>query len=244
LKNVLNSKEKRLVIDAVFVKELAKQAGADLCGIAPIQRFDGAPEGFHPKNIFPDCQSVIVLARRSLASALESESVVPYTKFNEVVTRLIDELIFHYCLVLEDHGVRAVPIPADDPYIHWNPDTMEGRGILSLRHAGMLAGLGVLGRNTLLKNLEWGNMIRLGAVLVDRLLEGDPLAREPQCPPNCSICLQACPAGALNGLSVDQLKCRSNTYTVNERGFHLIQCHACRKMCPDHLGKRNQKKSG
>lgn len=224
--------------DAAWVKELAMQLGADLCGIAPVQRFDGAPAGFHPTELFPDCESVIVLARRSLASTLESESMVPYTKFNEVVTRLLDELIFHYCLALEDRGVRAVAIPVDDPYIHWNPDIMEGRGILSLRHAGMLAGLGVLGRNTLLKNLEWGNMIRLGAVLVDRAFEGDPVAEEPACPPNCSICLNACPAGALNGVSVNQMKCRLNTYHTTKRGFHLIECNTCRKVCPDRLGQK------
>lgn len=226
------------MIDAEQVKLLAMQYGADLCGIAPVQRFDRAPAGFHPADIFPDCQSVIVLARRSLASTLESESVVPYSKYNGVVTRLHDELIFHYCLALEDLGVRAVPIPADDPYIHWNQELLEGRGILSLRHAGMLAGLGVLGRNTLLKNAEWGNMIRLGAVLVDRVLEGDPLAEIPACPPDCSICIRACPAGALDGLTVNQMKCRANTYKTTARGFHLIHCNTCRKACPDHLGRK------
>ena len=35
------------MIDAAQVKQLAMRYGADLCGIAPVRRFDGAPAGFH-----------------------------------------------------------------------------------------------------------------------------------------------------------------------------------------------------
>lgn len=53
-------------------------------------------------------------------------------------------------LRLEKQGIGAVPIPSSDPYEHWEPERLHGRAILSLRHAGYLAGLGVLGKNTLL----------------------------------------------------------------------------------------------
>jgi|GEM_PF-2665697 len=46
------------------VHKIAQEAGVDLCGIAPVDRFDLAPRGFNPKDILPDCHSVIVLARR------------------------------------------------------------------------------------------------------------------------------------------------------------------------------------
>ncbi len=32
------------------VKKLALQKGADLCGIAPVERFRDAPEGFRPTD--------------------------------------------------------------------------------------------------------------------------------------------------------------------------------------------------
>ena len=49
-----------------MLKELAGKlsagdAGADILGIAPIERFAEAPERMHPKNIFPDCKSVITI---------------------------------------------------------------------------------------------------------------------------------------------------------------------------------------
>jgi epoxyqueuosine reductase QueG len=57
---------------------------------------------------------------------------------------------------LLDYGVETVPIPCDSPYEHWEPERTHGCGILSMRHAGQLAGLGVLGNNTLLVNENTG----------------------------------------------------------------------------------------
>lgn len=35
------------------VKQLAYELGADLCGIASIDRFDDAPKGYHPLDVLP-----------------------------------------------------------------------------------------------------------------------------------------------------------------------------------------------
>jgi len=77
-------------------------------------------------------------------------------------------------------------------------------GILSLRHAGYLAGLGILGRNNLLINPDLGNMVYIGAILTDNELDPDPLIENVRCPPKCSICLDSCPQNALNGFTVNQ----------------------------------------
>lgn len=34
--------------------------GADICKIAAVDRFKDAPKGFHPRDIYPECQSVVV----------------------------------------------------------------------------------------------------------------------------------------------------------------------------------------
>lgn len=46
------------------IKEYAIEVGANACGIANIARFENAPEGFHPKNIFSKCKSVIVFIKQ------------------------------------------------------------------------------------------------------------------------------------------------------------------------------------
>ena len=46
------------------IKEIAKAAGADLCGIAPMSRFEGAPIEMDPRQLFPEAKSVIGFAFR------------------------------------------------------------------------------------------------------------------------------------------------------------------------------------
>ena len=47
------------MIDNKQVKEILLGLGADLCGIAGIDRFIDAPEGYHPTDVLPTCRSVI-----------------------------------------------------------------------------------------------------------------------------------------------------------------------------------------
>ncbi|RKY01623.1 (4Fe-4S)-binding protein, partial [Candidatus Poribacteria bacterium] len=51
-------------LTADMVKEFARSKGADLVGIASIDRFEGAPPQMDPKQIFPRARSVIVIAVR------------------------------------------------------------------------------------------------------------------------------------------------------------------------------------
>jgi epoxyqueuosine reductase len=224
------------MIDSNEIKSIAARLGAHLCGIAPAERFSGAPEGFRPTDIYSDCESVIVFARRLPSHILYAVNPVPYTRVNNLMAEECDRLALELSLRLDDAGVGAVAIPSDDPYEYWEPDNRYGRGILSMRHAGHLAGLGALGRNTLLVNRDLGNMIQLGAVLVDIRIEGDPVQDFDPCPPGCSLCIDACPQHALDGTTVDQKTCREISCFINERGFVIKRCNICRSKCPNSLG--------
>jgi epoxyqueuosine reductase QueG len=223
------------VIDSGVVKEIVKSLGADLCGIASVERFKEAPKGFHPTNIYKDCKSVIVYIRRIPSESLFISNCIPYTFVNNVITQKVDELGFDVSLQLEKQGVMGIPIPSDDPYEHWEPESFYGRAILSLRHAGYLAGLGVLGKNTLLMNKEFGNMIQIGAVLVQAEVEEDPIATYEGCPSECNLCIESCPGKALNGRTVNQQLCRPLSNFKSEKGYILKKCNICRKVCPNSL---------
>lgn len=224
------------MIDSIKAKEMAKNLGADLCGIAPAERFEEAPKGFRPVDIFKDCRTVIVFAKRLPRGPLFASSCVPYTLVNNFFAQEVDKLGIELSLRLEKLGVKAVPVPSDDPYEHWEPERLYGRAILSLRHAGYLAGLGILGKNTLLMNKDYGNMIQIGAVLIDRELEGDSPAVYEGCPENCQICIDCCPAKALDGETVDQKLCRPLSCYVTEKGYILKKCNLCRRLCPSCSG--------
>lgn len=215
------------------VKGLVISLGAEICGIADIERFSKAPEGFHPIDVYQDCKSVIVFARRLPLEIILANSRIAYTHGVDTMLSELDRISLELCCQLNNRGIHAVFIPADTPYEHWEPVRLHGRGILSLRHAGHLAGLGVLGKNTLLTNKELGNTIYLGAVLADVKLESDPLFTEDLCPPKCNSCIKECPQKALNGETVDQFLCRARIIAKNERGFILKNCNVCRRVCPN-----------
>ena len=60
------------------VKEIAYKLGAELCGIAGLDRFSDAPEGYHPRDVWPGCRSVISFACRFPAAGAACGSDVVY----------------------------------------------------------------------------------------------------------------------------------------------------------------------
>lgn len=220
------------MINADEVKNMVINLGAEDCGIANIERFAGAPHGFHPTDIYRDCKSVVVYLKSFPHGAVIADNLIPYTHSSNVTFMELDHVGLELCRKLQTKGIQAVMVPCDTPYEYWDAEKMRGMGILSMRHAGYLAGLGILGKNTLLINRRFGNMIYIGAVLANIDLEPDPLATDPVCPPNCRICIDACPVRALDGVTVDQSKCRKYSTAKTGRDYNVYVCNNCRKNCP------------
>jgi len=219
------------MLSSATVKIVLKNYGADLSGIASIDRFSAAPKGFHPRDLFWETESVIVFAKRLPGHTLLAESFIPYTAANNLIIGEVFKIAVNFALFLSDQQVKAVPIPSE-PYEYWDPAQMRGQGLISLRHAGYLAGLGVLGRNNLLYNQKYGNMIVLGAVLADKALPPDPVINHNFCKETCQLCLKSCPAQALDGTTVNQKLCRQTSETVTPKGEPIYKCAKCRIVCP------------
>lgn len=217
------------------IKRLALEAGADLCGIAPVERFNGAPEGFRPADVFPAAKSVVVVTKRFPEAALRSRNPITYTVTSDLVKAEVSHVIYDLSLKLQDLGVTAVPV-LGEPYMYWNAEKKEGRGILSMRHAAYMAGLGVLGRNTLLINERFGNRLTFGGLLLDVQLEGDPIATYEVCSDDCNLCIKSCPANALDGKTVVQRLCRERSQTTTPKGYEIYTCKTCRVVCPNGAG--------
>ena len=111
----------------------------------------------------------------------------------------------------------------------------EQFGYISLKHAAEIAGLGVIGKNYLLTNQEYGNLLWLSAVLTDANLVPDKKAQYKICD-NCSKCVEACPSGALDNPALFGRKGCSKFFTVVNKKFE-IKCFSCRKVCPYCFGK-------
>lgn len=142
------------------------------------------------------------------------------------------------CIRLDEAGYLAAPIPTNESL--WDEPTGRWRSIVSQKHAAQAAGLGTIGRHSLLITPEYGSMVWLGCVLTDAELEPDPLLT-PVCN-GCDLCVDACPVHALDGEMLAQQTCWDHAFgndpdTKNWR----ISCHRCRDACPYNLGFLNQK---
>lgn len=215
------------------IKEFALKHGADVAGIAPVGRFEEAPKGFHPKDVLPEAQSVIVIGKCYPLAVLKGKSMTAMTKVTETIFDALDACAYEICCFVEALGGRALPIPADAPYLYWDASRKHGMGDLSHRHAAVLAGLGSLGKNSLLLHPEFGNRLNLDSIVTTLSLEGDPLFEGALCIGGCNLCIESCPTGAIqeNG-RVIQKRCRKVHGIKTLRGFELWACWECRKVCP------------
>jgi len=220
------------------IKEILYGLGVDICGIASIDRFHEAPEGFSPINTLSACKSVIIFGKKFLNSTIYSNNSIPYTIVRNMISNILDIVAINFCGILEDQNIIAVPIGAIGPSL-LDENTQRYRGIVSLKHSAVLAGLGYIGKNSLLITPEFGNMVWLNGILSNIELEADKIITD-SCPENCNLCIENCPVKAIKDGSqeIDQLKCFKNAFEGNDFYFTKIKCYKCRTICPKCLGKR------
>jgi epoxyqueuosine reductase QueG len=226
------------MITSLSIKELLHSSGCDSSGIANVKSFENAPKGFHPVDIYSEAKSVIVFGKPFLKGTYLADSKSPYTMVRNQLIQFIDNVSLILSQYLELNGYIAVPVPSGEPYEYWNTELRHGRGILSLKQSAELAGLGRIGKNTLLVNEKFGNRLWLGAVITNIELEPDAMV-DKSCPEICTICLDICPQNALDGISINQKKCREICFSSTEGGGWLIACNLCRISCPYSKLKNN-----
>lgn len=224
------------MIDNKKVKEIMFSFGADLCGIASIDRFANAPKGYHPSDVLPTCKSVISFGCRFPVGTLICKSSVPYTRVRNSITPKMDAIALDFCIEMEKHQVVCVPIPTNES--QWDKNTDRWRSIVSQKHAAQAAGLGTIGRHSLLITPEFGSMVWLGAILCEQEFEPDEM-KEPLCD-HCNLCVNVCPVNALENLEMKQQTCYDFAFGDDEeRQIWRIACHKCRDICPYNLGSQN-----
>jgi len=230
------------MLTALDVKAYAKELGADVVGIAPIERWEGAPVQMDPRQIMPDAKSVVVMGFRVMRGSLRGiEQGTYFSNYSSMgyggITYLYMPLVvINLSKMIEDFGYEAVPMGHQSDWRAidneggmrdgYSRPVAPGRAapdvMVHLRMAGYLAGLGEIGYSKVFLTPEFGPRQRLGIVITEAELEPDPIYDGPQLCNRCMACVDNCPGNAIS---------RTETVKVTVAGRELewgkLDCEAC-----------------
>ena len=244
------------------VKAQAADLGFDLCGIAPAVAF---PElGFLREWLDRGYAGEMHYMHRSAERRADVRAVLPSAR-SVISLGTVYNTDRPYSTENADPAVAAIARYAwgDDYHVEigsrldalvaWlraaADDWFEARayvdtGPVQERVYAQYAGLGWIGKNTCLINPELGSWIFLSEIICNLALEPDAPALD-QCG-TCTLCLDACPTGALVEPRVlDSTRCLSyltielkGAIPVEHRdavGEHAYGCDICQEVCPWNL---------
>ncbi|MCL2004762.1 MAG: tRNA epoxyqueuosine(34) reductase QueG [Planctomycetaceae bacterium] len=237
----------------------AKSLGFELCGIAkaePPKFFDAFERWLqagkhaemqhfvrnfearkHPKSLLADVQSILMVGV-SYAKVLTSEPH-PIQQLHGIVeyARGVD---YH-------HWIRSRLEKLADKHREFFP---TGRCRIAVdtapfleKHYAAEAGLGTVGKNTLLIHPQFGSKFFLGALLSTEPLESTTQTESFAPCTHCRRCLDACPTGALaEAYILDTRHCLSYWTLIHhgelppeiaaKRGGRFLGCDTCQSVCP------------
>lgn len=219
-------------LNSEIVKEYGRNMGASVVGIAASKDFVLAPDGFKPTDVLPECYSVIVLGATFPQEVLNNTAQYTASR-NAMLTKMTD-MAKKVAKRIKADGYKSKAISASGGKWVDGDGRKEQFGYISLKHAAELAGLGVIGKNYLLTNPEYGNLLWLSAVLTNANLIPDQKAQYTICD-SCNKCVETCPSGALDDLASFDKKGCSKFFVIVDRKFE-IKCFSCRTVCPYRFG--------
>lgn len=238
------------------LKAEAARLGFDQVGIAPAVRPAGfehyedwlnrgyaagmdylrrhAPAKAHPDAVLPGVRSVIVVS--FVYGHPETEPTGP--------TR---GRVARYARGADYHDLLWRRLEALLDWLRSECPDIRGRAVadtapLLERDFARQAGLGWIGKNTMLINRKLGSYTLLGALLIDRELAYDEPHAKDHCG-TCTRCLDACPTSAFAGpYQLDAGRCLSY-WTIEHRGpipdefaerleGWAFGCDICQEVCP------------
>jgi epoxyqueuosine reductase len=190
----------------------------------------------HPNSVLDGVQSIVMFAI-SYKKPVNSNSLP--NQFGRVASYAVAPQDYHDTIHERLKTIQAA--------IHEYFPAVQTRGVVDTaplleREYAQLAGLGWVGKNTLLLNRELGSYFFLAALLVDvKIPTDDPFATD-HCG-SCTACLEACPTKAFPSPYVlDASRCISyltiehrSTIPVDlqeQMGDWLFGCDICQQVCP------------
>ncbi len=239
------------------VKDYAYSIDVDVIGIADVNNelFSQAPFEHQPKNILEGANSVIIMGK-AISSGIfkvKHHRAHALTRMHHSFYNFMDICASRLANHIESLGYYAIAAPAHIPFIFKDEKKPLPWGIISLKHAGLAAGIGKIAKCGLLINSEYGTLLRLSGVITTAKLSPDPMIEEEICL-NCNLCVDECTGNAFNEKGeFNKSKCFPRTVLHAFRYLHPydaeyikhievitntmyleynLGCYTCLEVCP------------
>jgi epoxyqueuosine reductase len=241
---------------AAAIKTEARRLGFDLCGICPAvsppgaNRLDAwltagyagqmhylsdrAEAARNPQHVLDGARSIVMLA-------------INYRTAEPASPQPGQGRVSRYAWGTDYHDVIRVRLKSLANWLRTKSPGAKIRGVVDTaplleREFAQLAGLGWIGKNTLLLNKQLGSWFFLAALLTDLELEHDQPHENDHCG-TCRACLDACPTEAfVDAYVLDARRCISYltielrdsipTELRSGMGDWLFGCDVCQDVCP------------
>ncbi len=208
-------------MDSAEIKQLGKDLGADMIGIASAATLNATPPDPRypqtPERVSPYCKSVIVVVQHIPVAAFRAKQNIPVQYIDMLVLRRMDKIAYRLAEALESRGYPSFIVAAQET--DWSYKKAS-YGRLSTRHLGIEAGLGTFGLEVNILTPEYGPRVYLTGILTEAELEPDEIMTEQVCiGESCSRCLHSCPADAVLHFNIDKPAC---AVEAQEFGFMQI----------------------
>lgn len=198
----------KMTVDADLKRDLFSvlaEAGAKLMGVADLT---GIVQGELRTGV-----SVAVPVPRHIVADLQTAPTKEYYDAYHALNARLDAIVSRGASFLQENGYRAQANTTKTVQ-----QDSSWRTPLPHKTVATRAGLGWIGKSCLLVTPAYGSAIRLSSLLTDAPLPAEKPVDESRCGA-CTVCVRACPAGALTGVLW-------NTKTDREALFHREACKA------------------
>ena len=216
------------------ISHILKDNGIELFGVADLSGISGVPEAqgvSFPRALsfaVPMNPRIMIGIKQGPNQAYAQE----YTNINNKITAVSAEIE----RFITGNGYHAKKLQTSK-----RTDPVNIKGDFPHKTAATLAGLGWIGRNCQLVTRRYGPWVRLGTVFTDLPVECGKPVDKSYCG-KCTVCIEACPAGALGGSlwepGIDRKKlldvfCCDKWKKENYYQFHKgHNCGICSAVCP------------
>ncbi|MHB1653600.1 MAG: 4Fe-4S double cluster binding domain-containing protein [Desulfitobacteriaceae bacterium] len=200
------------MVNSLEIKQKAVELGADLVGIADLQRVNGIST-VPQELLVPYTRAVVIAVAISpdVFEQIRNEPTPLYVHHYQAANSLLDSINLRLQREILHEGFRAVAIPASQTV-----DKVNWMGHISHKAMAKAAGLGWQGKSLLLVTPKYGPRVRLATLLTNAPFEPDPLL--PNRCGTCRKCKDACPAAAIKGASWEDHP------QTREEALHFTRC--------------------